>query len=143
MRALLGTWPRGFGLNHLLPLFSPILKLYLHFWIRIWNTDPDPALNFPISGYRQKFRIHHAGLGIRSFQKIATFLRSFLFFIKECDFLFRSFEKNVLFKRTFFLKERGALCVLALFAFFSDFFIKDRGILFCLYKSTRRSLHSF
>ena len=66
-----------------------------------------------------------AWLGIHSFQKNATFLRSFLFFIKE----------------------RGTLCILykrtqrSLRSFL--FFIKERGILSVLYKRTERFLRSF
>ena len=57
-----------------------------------------------------QMRFNHektAGLGIRSFQKNATFLRSFPFFIKERGILcvlFRSFP--------FFIKECGVLCIL-------------------------------
>ena len=78
-----------------------------------------------------------AGLGIRSFQKNATFLRnkrtehfwrSFPFFIKEQNvFVFFS----VLYKRT----ERSLRSFL--------FFIKERSVLSVLYKRTFRSFRSF
>ena len=70
------------------------------------------------------------GLGMRSFQKNATFLPSFAFFSKERNvfaFFCILYKKNtaffaffyVLFKRmlhslrsfTFFIKERGVLCI--------------------------------
>ena len=85
-------------------------------------------IKLPFVRYKRR---RNAGLGMRSFQKNATFLRSFAFFIKESFvlcILLRSLEKNasffaffyVLYKRmrrslhsfTFFIKERGVLCVL-------------------------------
>ena len=66
-----------------------------------------------------------SGLGMHSFQKKATFLRSFAFFLKERDIL------CILYKRM----QRS----LRSFAFF----IKERSVLCVLYKRTQRSLHSF
>ena len=64
-----------------------------------------------------KHALSHPGLGKRSFQKNATFLRSFAFFSKERNILAFFY---ILYKRmlrslrsfTFFIKECGVLCVL-------------------------------
>ena len=63
--------------------------------------------------------VHYiSGLGTRSFQKNATFLHSFPFFIKERNVfwvLSHSFQKNATFLRSFpfFIKERNVFCVLS------------------------------
>ena len=74
----------------------------------------------------------YAGLGIRSFQKNAMFLRSFIFFIQECDvlcILLCSLQNNAAFIAFFYILYKRTQRFLRSFTFF----IKEH----------KRTLHSF
>ena len=84
------------------------------------------------------------GLGMHSFHKNPTFLRSFAFFSKECNVLafFKNRMQHSLHSFTFFIKERCVLCVLlhsllknrhSLHSF--TFFIKECGVICVLLRS--------
>ena len=72
-----------------------------------------------------------AGLGIYTFQKKATFLRSFAFFSKECNvlaFFCVLYKKNAAFFAFFYLLSKRTLRSLRSLRSFT-FFIKECGVL--------------
>ena len=132
MRAFYGPWPPWLGLKKKI---GTALKIFC--FLTQGRFLHDNYINDNIILFVLK-----PGLGKHSFQKNATFLRSFAFFSKECNilaFFCVFYKKNAAFFAFFYVLYKRMRCSLHSFLFF----IKERGILCALYKRTRRSLRSF
>ena len=119
-----------------MPIKDPNVKNGIRAYIKHFH------IKLPFVRYERR---RNAGLGMRSFQKNATFLRSFALFIKNTAF-FAFF--CVLYKRTrrslrsfaFFIKERRILCVLLRSLCKNPVFFSFYCV---LYKRMRRSKRAF